>query len=222
MALVSTKRMILPVVDETFEDHFTARSWDGPQAQVDDSYPIYIQPTNPTAQFVYKHDVGTLIVDNVLITVSAPIQQIVSSVTAACQLETSADDVTYTPHAPAFQVFTGGFRYVRVTLDFEADDDHELAIVGPVRLRLSLKKKTDEGNGTSSATLPVTMSFTKPFIDVRSITVTAAYNVSFPEGVTGVYDFVDIPNPTTFDVYCFDNATGAQVACAFSWMARGV
>lgn len=213
--------MILPVVDETFAAHFTANAWATPSAQVAAGFPIYIQPTNATAKFVYTHDVGTVLVDNCLITIAAPMQQIVPTVTITCKIETSPDNVTYTTRATGlFQAFTGNFRYIRVTLDFAAANNHYLAICGPVRLRITLKNKRDAGNGTSSATLATTVTFNQAFIDIHSITVTAAYNASYP--TTAVYDFTDAPYPTTFKVYCFRTDTGAQIANAFSWSAEGV
>ena len=220
MALQTTKRMILPVVDETYQEHFDDRSWASPQDQVDAGYPIFTQPTNPTALFVYRHDTGALIDRDVLITVQAPTEHVVPTVEAACTISTSIDDVTYTDHDPGFQVFTGDFRWVKVTLDFVADDDHELAIVGPVRLRISLKKKREEGRGTSLASGATTVTFLKDFIDIRSIRVTPRHNASYP--VIAVYDFEDVPFPETFDVYCFRTDTGAQVANEFSWEVTGV
>lgn len=220
MAQVPTKRMILPVVDETFQDHFDDRTWTTPQDQIDGTYPIFIQPTNPTAKFVATHDVGVLISDSVLINITAPVEQVVTTVDTECTIEVSTDNATWTTFTNTFQAFVGNFRYVRVTLDFTADDDHELAIVGPVRLRISLKHKKDSGNGTSDASLATTVNFNVSFIDVKSITVTAAYNASYP--VIAVYDFVDVPNPTSFDVYCYRADTGAQIANNFSWKVEGV
>lgn len=212
--------MILPVVDETFEDHFDDNTWTSPQDQVDATYPIYIQPSNPTAKFVSTHDLGALLTQDALITVTVPMEQTVPTIDIDGTIEVSTDNSTWTTFTSTFQVFTGNFRYIRVTLDFTADDDHELAIAGPVRLRITVKHKKDSGNGTSSATLPVTVNFNVSFVDVNSITVTAAYNASYP--VIAVYDFVDVPNPTSFDVYCYRTDTGAQVANDFSWKVEGV
>ena len=212
--------MILPVVDETYEDHFINNSWLSPQEQVDASYSRFIQPTNPTAKFVYTHDTGTLIVEDCLITIVVPIEQTVPTIDVEGTIEVSPDSVSWTTFTNTLQVFTGNFRYVRVTLDFDADDNHELALVGPVRLRITLKRKRDAGNGTSLAVGPLTVDFNLPFIDIRSIVLTAAYNPSY--ATIAVYDFVDIPYPTSFDVYIYRSDTGAQVAEEFSWSAEGV
>lgn len=217
---INSNKMILPVVDETFEDHFIDRTWDSPQDQVDATYPRYIQPTNPTAKFVYTHDVGALIVQDVLITVICPIDQTVPTVELSPTIEISTDAMSWSTASTLLQAFVGNFRYVRITLDFAADDDHELALVGPVRLRITLKRKRDAGNGTSDAVTGETVNFNLPFISVRSIVVTAAYNASYP--TQAVYDFVSTAYPTSFDVYVYRTDTGAQVAEAFSWSAEGV
>lgn len=220
MATVTTNRMILPVIDETFQDHFDDNSWDSPQEQVDATYPIYIQPTNPTAKFVYTHDLGVLLVAGVLVTITCPMELVVGTVDVECMIELSDDGMSWVTHTDVFQVFADNFRYVRVTLDFDSPNDHYLAKAGPVRLRIALKHKRDAGNGTSDASLPTPVVFATNFIDIRSITVTAAYNASY--SIIAVYDFVDVPNPTGFDVYCFRSDTGAQVASDFSWAAEGV
>lgn len=212
--------MILPVVDETYEDHFIDNSWTSPQDQVDATYTRFIQPTNPTAKFVYTHDIGTLLVEDCLITIVVPIEQTVPTIDIEGTIEVSPDSVSWTTFTNTLQVFTGNYRYVRVTLDFDADDNHELALVGPVRLRITLKRKRDAGNGTSQAMGAETVNFNLPFIDIRSIVVTAAYNASYP--TIAVYDFVDAPYPTSFDVYCYRSDTGAQIAEDFSWSAEGV
>ena len=102
MAQVPTKRMILPVVDETFQDHFDDHTWTTPQDQVDATYPIFIQPTNPTAKFVATHDVGVLIPDSVLINITAPIQQVVTTVDAECTIEGYTANATWTTFTNTF------------------------------------------------------------------------------------------------------------------------
>jgi len=220
MGLVSTKRMILPVVDETFQEHFDDNTWASPQEQVVAGYPIFIQPSNSTAKFVYKHDLGVLLTDPVLLTVTCPMDAIDGTVSVASTISISDDDMTYTNHSGVFQLFAGDFRYIKVTLDFTTANNHYLVKAGPVRLRISLKHKRDAGSGTSDDMAPATVPFNKDFIDVRSITVTPAFNALYP--VIAVYDFVDVPNPTSFDVYCFRSDTGVQVENDFSWAAEGV
>lgn len=61
------------------------------------------------------------------------------------------------------------------------------------------------------------VTFNVAFIDVQSITVTPATTAA----VISVYDFNDVPNPTSFKVLLFDTA-GNRVSGNFSWSARGV
>jgi len=59
--------------------------------------------------------------------------------------------------------------------------------------------------------------FTKTFVDITSLTVTA----SAVSNITAVYDFSDNPNPDRFYVYLFDD-TGTELSSGdFSWIARG-
>lgn len=61
------------------------------------------------------------------------------------------------------------------------------------------------------------VTFSVAFVDVQSITVTPATTTA----VIAVYDFNDVPNPTSFKVLLFDTA-GNRVSGNFSWSARGV
>lgn len=66
-----------------------------------------------------------------------------------------------------------------------------------------------DGTGT-----PV--QFTQTFLDVTSITLSPLSTVP----VTVVYDFVDIPSPTGFSIYIFDD-TGTRIGGVVSWQAKG-
>jgi hypothetical protein len=54
-------------------------------------------------------------------------------------------------------------------------------------------------------------------VDVFSISVTPATTTA----VIAVYDFVDVPNPTSFKVLLY-NTSGTRVSGNFSWSVRGV
>jgi hypothetical protein len=76
-------------------------------------------------------------------------------------------------------------------------------------------------NGPTSGTVSfvkeyVTCSFNTQFVDVMSITVTAGGTV--PAVV--LYDFIDVPNPTSFKVRMYD-MNGFRISGTFSWAARG-
>jgi len=90
-----------------------------------------------------------------------------------------------------------------------------------VRVRLDVKIQRDEGEGTVVVAADgAVVTFNKTFIDVRSISITPAYNASY--GVIGMYDFVDTPNPTEMTVYLVRIDTGAKVVGDFRWAVAGV
>ena len=62
------------------------------------------------------------------------------------------------------------------------------------------------------------MLLNKAFKDVDSINVTPTKTI---EPLTIIYDFVDIPNPTSFKVLVF-NSTGVRVTAEVSWQVRGI
>jgi len=59
--------------------------------------------------------------------------------------------------------------------------------------------------------------FTKNFIDINSITVTPKAQ---QDGITAIYDFLDVPYPKSFIVYLLD-INGNKVNGDFSWTVRG-
>lgn len=96
---------------------------------------------------------------------------------------------------------------------------NELMTIENLRLRLDAKLITDSGSDTSSASGATTVTFNKTFADVISISVTP--NAEADQALTAVYDFDDVANPTSFDVYIY-NISGVKVAKKFSWTARGI
>lgn len=91
-----------------------------------------------------------------------------------------------------------------------------------LRLRLDAKIKRESGaDSVSNATTGKAITFSKTFVDIISITVVAAKQ-SDSYGITAVYDFSDVPNPTGFTVYLYRNDTGAKVTGAFSWEVSGI
>lgn len=118
----------------------------------------------------------------------------------------------------ARQVLASAFRYVKVRLTFTASGGDDLVEVQGLNIKLSGKLKTDSGAGSAVSTDSggTTVLLTVGFIDVQAIVVT-------PGGTTAryaIYDFADVPNPTSFKVLLFDSA-GNRVSGLFSWTARG-
>lgn len=95
-------------------------------------------------------------------------------------------------------------------------------IIRNINVRLSVQEINDAGSGTVvSAVTGLFVAFNKTFVDVRSITVTAATNPSYPDGVIGQYTF-GTEADGGFTAHLFRRDTGAEVTGSFSWAARGV
>lgn len=88
-----------------------------------------------------------------------------------------------------------------------------------LRVRLDVKKAVDSGNilADASDVLGTPVTFNKAFKDIDSLTATVQETAEF----TVVIDFVDVPNPTSFNVFVFDSA-GVRATKTVYWKARGI
>ena len=141
--------------------------------------------------------------------------------TAASGTIAAGNTLTFSPwtsYAGVDSVFATNFRYVRVQYDFSSAGGDDLLGLTALNIRLDSKLRNDSGNGTAVSTDVggTVVNFNYAFIDVDSLSVTPATT----SPVIAVYDFVDIPNPTSFKVLLF-NTSGTRVSGAFSWSARG-
>jgi hypothetical protein len=203
---------------ETWTSHFTSRGWNTPQDQINAGYPVYVMPSTTSSSYVETIDYGTLLAGT-KITATLTQQNVTGSTTITPTISVSANGTTYTDYAGLDNVFATNFRYVRIRYDFASAGGDDLLLLTALNLRLDAKQRTDTGYATANSADVggTTVNFNVPFIDVDSISVT-------PTGTTAViavYDFVDVPNPTSFKVLLF-NTSGTRVSGAFSWTARGV
>lgn len=109
-----------------------------------------------------------------------------------------------------------GARFAR--LKHESLTTSTLKVTVPTQsIRLEAVPREENGSSTSSAAGPVTITLDNDYVSVKRITLT-------PEGTTArnaVLDNVVLGNPTTFDVYVF-NDSGVKIASAFRWVFQGV
>ena len=211
---------LLAAVDtaETWQSHFTTRSWTTLQDQVNAGYAIYALPSTTTGSYSEEFDYGTVLTGT-KITATLTRQTITGTmtVTPTLSVKTTAGGA-WTDYANQESVYATNFRYVRVKYDFTSSGNDDLLQLSALNVRLDVKIKNDMGNGTANSgdTGGTTVNFNVTFVDIESITVT-------PSGTTAriaIYDFVDVPNPTSFKVLLFDTA-GTRVTGPFSWQARG-
>lgn len=186
------------------------------QLQINNGYNAYLQPTPATASLeIVKDYLGELALSRIQLT---PDVEILSGAPMATyKIAYSADGISYT-ETTGLEAIGVNFRYVRVRVEVASQSELDLLRINALRVRLDVKLKTDAGrvNVTSTGGTPVT--FNVPFVDIQSLTVSA-------NGTTfrnAIYDFVDTPNPTGFDVYLFDENGNELSSGEVSWNARGV
>ena len=204
---------------ETFQQHFTTRGWTTLQDQVNAGFPVYALPSAASGSYEETIDLGTTLAGS-KITASLN-QQVITGVvnsvpTISVRLTTGS---AWTDYPGLASVYATNFRYVKVRYDITATDNKGLAQFVGLNIRLDSKLRNDFGNGTANAADSggTIVNFNVPFIDVQAISVTPLTT----SAVIAVYDFVDVPYPTSFKVLMFDTS-GARVSGAFSWSARGI
>lgn len=204
----------------TWEEHFLGNAWNTIQDQINAGYDFFIEPVdhvNPS-YFQQEIDVGTTLA-NCTISVQPTIQILDGNPALQIDIgykENPGDNWTLVSNT--LQTFATNVRYVRVTANLVADSGDDLLVMDSLVVDLGLKLINDSGGGMAVSTDPTgtRVNFNKTFHDINSITVT-------PLGTSArlaVYDFLDAPNPTGFDVYLF-GTNGSRVSGDFSWTARG-
>lgn len=202
---------------ETWQDHFDDNSWTTIQDQLDDGYDYYIEPCETTGEYEEIFDFG-IIIANVIINIDWSVESIVDTVTQVCKIATSEDNITYSAFETTSSLFATSVRYVKVKLEFTGGIK-KLAYIFNLSARLDVKRETDAGTieAVSTDASGTEVTFNKAFKDVESIIITAEST----EPIYPVYDFVDVPNPTSFYVLVFDSS-GNRITRTVSWMARGI
>jgi predicted phage tail protein len=204
---------------ETWQQHFTSRSWTTLQDQINAGYAYFAMPSPTTAQYYEDVNYGTVLAGTkVATTLTSNVIAGSTTITPTISVKKLIGD-PWIVYAGVSSVFATDFQYVRAQYDFASTGGDDLLQITALNVRLDSKLRNDSGNGTanSSDSGGTVVTFNIAFVDVDSISVTPLATSS----VTAVYDFVDVPYPTSFKVLLF-NSSGARVSGAFSWSARGV
>lgn len=208
-AVIENNYLIIPVnTTETFEQHFTTRSWSTPQDQVTAGYPLYVQPVPTSGYYQEVFDFGAIIsTSNITVNFSKVV--VAGTVSIATKIEVSDDNTNWVLVTDNDTVgIANNFRYVRVRLS-ASGTDVSVCRISNLSVKLDTKLKSDSGNvsALSTDTAGTVANFTKEFLDVTSITVSP--NSTTP--VTAVYDFQDSILSGTYSVtsnVCTVNVTG--------------
>jgi hypothetical protein len=210
--------VVLPVnTTETWQSHFTSRSWSTPQDQINAGYPIFIQPANGSGYYQEVIDYGTVLSSS-KVTVNVTGQTVSGSPTVAVTISISADGSSYTDYPNVTSIYATNFRYIKIKIAVTESTGTGLYKITGIETVLDAKLKNDGGSiyansGDASGTQ---VNFGVTFIDITSLTAT-------PSGtslLTAVVDFTDAPNPTGFKVYLFDSS-GNRASGTVFWNAKG-
>lgn len=169
-AMTSAEGVVIPVdLTETWEQHFSARSWTTLQGQIDAGYPRFINPAPSTGSYSETFDFGTVLSSSKITAAwSGPS---FGSPVVTPKIELS-DGSGWVVHDGVSEVFGTNFRYVRVTITVVSGGADLLVLTG-MSVTCSAKQKTDsgmvscnlsDGNGTI-------VNFNKAFINVASVSV---------------------------------------------------
>jgi len=205
---------------ETYEQHWTSVSNSTVQDQITDGYSYWLQPsTGLASSYQETFDYGAILVSS-LITVTPTVELTLGNSAFSVDIDVKAavGDAWTSLTVGNSQGFATNFRYVRFTIRVTGDTKDDLLVINKINVRLNTKTKSASGSGTANAADAggTTVNFGASFIDVQSISVT-------PLSTTArfaVYDFVDVPYPTSFKVLMYD-VSGNRVSGNFSWSARG-
>lgn len=227
-AIFDGEVLALPVnTTETWTTHFTSRSWNTPQDQINAGYPVFIQPGFITGYYEEVFDYGATLAAMKVTTTFREID--VAGTVAIDTTITAALDAAFTVNVQTFsgtQAYAINFRYIKVRLTATATNDQGVAEITDFTVVLDTKLKSqtgkvaansaDSGGTTVYLTEDRTAGGAKTFIDVESITVSA--NTSSP--VYAIYDFTDTFNPLSFKVLLY-NSAGSRISGEVSYSVRG-
>ena len=120
VTLTEGPRLLCNTRVETWEQHFNDRGWLTIQNQIAAGFPLYVHPSVEIGSYREIIDYE-LVISNTVITISyntVPIYGL--GVEVQCEIETSLDNITYTPPVVATTLFVASLRYARVTFTFTA------------------------------------------------------------------------------------------------------
>jgi len=214
-----TKLIANFVLGRTWKQHFDDNAWTSPQAQVSVGYDRYLQPNTTTGYYEEVFDFGTIYTNNI-INITWNFELVVGSVTVACQVSVSNDDISYDTPIVATSRLAVSARYAKVRLTFTGSPITDALIqIFNLRCVLNVHKEQDGGIITALAADVggTVVTFNKAFKAIDSITLTPNSTII----KTAIYDFAFPANPTTFKVLVYDGA-GIRIDGDVTWDARGV
>lgn len=211
---------LAPVSDtETWQSHFSSRGWTTPQDQINAGFPIYAQPSQASGSYEETIDYGTILAaTKITTTLTYAATSGTVTITPTISVKKLIGDA-WTDYAGSASAFVTDFRYAKIRYDFASSGGDDLVTITGLNVRFDVKLRNDAGTvaAVSSDSGGTTVNFNVAFVDVQSITLS-------PKGTAAriaVYDFTDVPNPTSFKVLLFDTA-GTRVSGDVGWSVKGI
>jgi hypothetical protein len=215
--------VVLPInTTETYDAHYSTRSWTNDDDAIAAGFPIYAQPA-PTTGYIEKEiDLGAAI-PSTTVTVTPTLAVVAGTPTNQVQISHKlniGDSWTDIAAGPSGFI-AASFRYLKVRVTATTSGSGVgLYRCTNINVQVSVKQRTDSGQGyaNSADSGGTTVALNYDFVDLFGPPMIQ------PVGTTpiiAVVDFTDAPYPTEFKVLCF-NLSGTRVSCSFSWTARGV
>lgn len=120
--ILEIDKLIFNVANETFQAHFDSRGWNNIQDQIDDGFPIYIQPTPDVGTYEEMIDYGTII-NAVLVNITYAYEVSAGSGhDIEIEMATSTDNITYSGWVAGTSQFLTNFRYLKFRITATALD----------------------------------------------------------------------------------------------------
>jgi predicted phage tail protein len=139
--------LLMPVsTTETWQSHFTSRSWNTPQDQINAGFPIYAQPSQTSGSYEEIFDYGTVLASTkITTTLTYDVVSGTPVVTPTISVRKLATD-PWTDYAGLSSVFVTDFRYVRVRYDVSSTGGDDLIDIIGLNVRFDVKLKNDAGS----------------------------------------------------------------------------
>ena len=211
----------------TWKQHFDPNNNDTSRTfGVYGSSTVYALPSENTGSYEEVIDTGAVIASTrIEATLGLDAGETIGSTTITPEIFTSLDNVNFTSKGQGnTNVLGTNFRYIKVKFEFDGADNNDLVKVKSLKIKTFLKRKTDQGSTTVTASdsqgSGKQVNFTETFVDVDAISLTIRGSSSSAK--YAIYDFVDSANPADgFKVFLFDNS-GNGVAGTVDFTVRGV
>lgn len=182
-AFVDIDNCIVGPIDSTrsWQSHFSGLGYTNIQDQIDDGYPLYIQPGEVSLYSIMEWDDIDFaeVLPSTIVSLELNTSMFAGSATWTAALRHSTDGSSYTLvsgqqlSATAFRWLVPAFRYLRVTLEVTTSDRTAIFCLRSGNLRLDAKQISDSGGPLTAPATDFTQTATITIAAPAVVTSTA-------------------------------------------------